>query len=201
MCNALKLFQALSVREKTGAEILKNTFGLDSAIVVDPTMLFDNYSELTGSIPQTDEVVCYKLNRTIEFYNNIRLLKKITKSPIRLLNNSYPVKGLRYTYPPGVEEWIRKIAGAKYVITDSFHGVVFSILYKRNFVVIKNNNGKDSRMLDLLSALGLSNRAYDSIGSLLLDKNWLESIDYKSVSLKVEGMRQSSWDFLKKALN
>lgn len=198
---ALDQFSYLSVREETGVRILNEVFNLESKTVVDPTMLFDNYHQLTGKVREMNEVVCYKINRTKEFFDNIGKVKSQTHLPVRLLNNSYPVKGLRYTYPPSVEEWIRRIAGAKYVITDSFHGVVFSILYQRNFVVIKNNNGKDSRMLDLLASIGLEQRVYESVGSLAVDSKWLLPIDYTRVNPKVEELRRQSWEFLKNALN
>ena len=197
---ALDRFDHLSVREATAVSILKETFGKDSIVVVDPTMLFRDYAELTGDVPEKNEVVCYKLNRTSEFYDNIDEVKQLTGIPVRLLNNSYPVRGFRYTYPPSVEEWIRRIGGAQYVITDSFHGAVFSILYHRKFAVIKNNNGKDSRLLDLLKAVGLENRAYDSVKALQEDRKWMDTIDYSIVLPKIEKLRKSSWDYLKQAL-
>lgn len=197
---ALDHFCCLSVRESSGIEILEKQFGKQGKVVVDPTMLFSDYEELTGKIPQRNEVVCYKLNRTPEFYENIGVVKKKTGISLRLLNNSFPVKGLRYTYPPSVSEWIRRIGGAKMVVTDSFHGTVFSLLYKRNFVAIKNHNGKDSRILDLLESVGLKNRAFDSVSSLNNNDSWLEPINYSGVSDKIEKMREHSWDYLRSAL-
>lgn len=197
---ALNRFSACSVREETGINILKNSFGKDATLVVDPTMLFCKYEELTGLVTECNEVVCYKLNRTPDFFKNISFVKRYTGLPVRLLNNAYPVRGLRYTYPPSVDEWIRRIGGARYVITDSFHGTVFSILYKRDFVVLKNNDGKDSRMLDLLKSLGLENRALDSVQSLQEDKLWLNPIDYTMVEPKLDALRKASWNYLKTAL-
>lgn len=197
---ALDRFDSLSVREATAIYILKETFEKESVLVVDPTMLFRDYTELTGNISESREVVCYKLNRTPEFFRNIGAVKHLTGIPVRLLNNSYPVRGLRYTYPPSVEEWIRRIGGAQYVITDSFHGVAFSLLYHRKFAVIKNNNGKDSRMLDLLRAVGLEDRAYDSVKALQEDRKWMDSIDYSKVDTCVNEMREQSWNYLKNAL-
>ena len=88
-------------------------------------MLFDSYSEITGEIKQRDEIVCYKLDRNQDFFNNISEVKKQLNLPARLLNHSSPVRGLRYTYPPSVNEWIERIGGARFVITDSFHGIRF----------------------------------------------------------------------------
>lgn len=197
---ALSRFSSLSVREETGVKILKETFGKEATLVLDPTMLFKEYTELTGSIPERDEVVCYKLNRTPDFFNNIGAVKKMTGLPARLLNNAYPVGGLRYTYPPSVGEWIRRIAGARYVITDSFHGAVFSILYKRDFIVVKNNNGKDTRLLNLLNVLGLSKRAVECVEAIQHDWSLLNPIDYAYADSKLEELRTASWEYLKSAV-
>lgn len=195
---ALHRFEALSVRETTGVNILNETFGENSTLVVDPTMLFCEYNELTGLIPERNEVVCYKLNRTSDFYGNIGMVKRMTGIPVRLLNNAYPVRGLRYTYPPSIEEWIQRIGGARYVITDSFHGTVFSILYKRDFVVITNNNGRDSRLHDLLKNLGLEERAFDSVKALQDNKRWMQPVDYSQVMLKLNVLRENSWSYIKR---
>lgn len=197
---ALSRFDSLSVRENTGKEILHDTFGVDGQLVVDPTMLFDNYNEITDRIIPRNELICYKLERTPEFYGSIGAVKRMAGLPARLLNNSFPVKGLRYTYPPGVKEWISRLAGAAMVLTDSFHGVVFSLLYKRRFVAIKSNNGKDSRIVDLMRAAGLQDRVFDSTGDLLNDDAWLLPIDYSAVESKLSEMRAHSWDYLKTSL-
>ena len=198
--NALRRFNSISVREATGKEILHNTFGVDGQIVVDPTMLFNNYNEITGTITPRNELVCYKLERNQDFYDSIGAVKHKAGLPARLLNNSFPVNGLRYTYPPGVQEWICRLGGAAIVLTDSFHGVVFSLLYKRNFVAIKSNNGKDSRIVDLMREVGLQGRLYDGTGALLNDDSWLKPIDYSEVEPVMSRMRTHSWDYLKTSL-
>lgn len=199
--SALGRFSSVSVRESTGQRILRETFGTDSVIVTDPTMLFCDYDEISGPVAERKELVCYKLERNQDFYGAIEGVKRMACLPARLLNNSFPVKGLRYTYPPGVKEWIRRIGGASFVLTDSFHGVVFSLLYKRNFVAIKSNNGKDSRIVDLMSQLGLQNRLYDSTGALLNDGSWRKPIDYSLVDPVLYQMRAQSWDYLKTSLS
>ncbi len=199
--DALHKFKNLSVRERTAVKICKETFGLEAQLVVDPTLLFEDYSEITGTIPQRNEILCYKLIRNKDFFNNVCTLKENMGLPIRLLNNAYPVRGLKYTYPPSIEEWIQRIGGASFVVTDSFHGVAFSVLYKRQFMVTRNHNGRDSRFEDLLCELGLENRIFDSIEEMSLTDVWKEQIDYSKVTPKLEKLRESSWNFLKNALN
>ena len=198
---SLDRFKYLSSREDTGVKILKETFNLKANKVLDPTMLFEEYYDLVGNITkENNEIVCYKLHRDKDFFDNIGRVKALSGLPIRLLNNSFPVKGLKYTYPPSVAKWVRLIAESKYVITDSFHGCVFSLLYKKSFAVILSHNGKDSRMLDLLKELGLENRAYDSTEMLSHDSSWMQTIDYSKVDKIIDKLRSESWDYLIQAL-
>lgn len=196
----LHQFKAVSVRERTALAICRDTFGLNASLVVDPTLLFQNYSEITGEINEKNEMVCYKLQRNKDFFENIPKIKKQIGLSVRLLNNSYPVKGMKYTYPPSVKEWIKKIGGAKFVLTDSFHGVVFSIIYKRQFVVIKNHNGRDSRFVDLLKEVGLEERIYESVEQMSHTEEWKTEIDYNVVTSRLISLREKSWDFLSNAL-
>ena len=197
IADALERFDGISVRERTGAKLLNEVFGIDASVCVDPSLLFDGYPELSGQIIGRNEIVCYKLDRDSVFFSGVRKLKEETGIPVRILSSLYPVLGLRYTYPPGIPEWIRRIAGAKLVITDSFHGVVLSILYHRSFIVLLNNNGKSSRILDLLGTLGLQNRICSDASSLSEFYSSLEPIDYSVVDNKLESLRAASWAYLK----
>jgi len=197
---ALHKFQNISVRERSGVGICKTTFGLDARLVVDPTLLFKGYQEITGSIKDSNELLCYKIKRDDDFYGNIGTMKKSMGIPARLLNNPTPVKGLRYTYFPSVKEWIERVGGAKFVLTDSFHGVAFSLNYERQFVVIKNHTIRDARFVDLLTELGLESRIYNSVEEMGQNDRWREPIDYKCVNPILDKLRASSWDYLKEAL-
>lgn len=198
---ALHRFNAISVRERTGVQICKDAFGLEAKLVVDPTILFGAYPEITSNIPEKNETVCYKLNRTPDFYGRIVELKQAMGCPVRMLNNAYPVKGMKYTYPPSVEAWIKRIGGARFVVTDSFHGVVFSLLYQRQFAAIKNHNGKDSRFVDLLTELSLENRLFENVGEMVERHPWDDVINYQEVIPRMEQLRQESWKYLKEALS
>lgn len=73
----------------------------------------------------------------------------------------------KYKKVPSVLEWLEQIMNAKYVFTDSFHGMVFCILFKKQFVVMNNVAGGTERFTSLLECLGLSQRLC----------NWNEDID------------------------
>lgn len=196
VAKALNRFSVLSVREKTGQQILKDTFYLDSTLVVDPTMLFENYDEVTGHVNENGDVVAYLLNRTpIQKQKSIELSKAYGKRP-KLISTIRPTKGFAYVYPPSIEDWIRYIGGAGLVITDSFHGLVFSLLYKRNFVVITPKNGRNSRLKDLLSSYGLADRYFLESEEIPYDKLINSPIDYNYVFPIIDSQRKMSWEFL-----
>lgn len=197
---ALNKFEAVSVREKSGQDILRNTFGISSTLVVDPTLLFDSYPELVGDIQQSNEIICYKLRRNSDFYTHIGELKKALGCQARLINNAYPVNGLKYSRPRGPVGWIKLIAGAHFVVTDSFHGLAFSLLYKRQFAVVRILDGEDSRTEDLLAILGLSDRIFNNMTDMLDSRCYLKQIDYRVVTEKMKSLRAASWDYLHKSV-
>ena len=90
--------------------------------------------------------------------------------------------------------------GAKLVITDSFHGLVFSLLYKRNFIVFAINNGRNSRLIDLLQSVGLEDRYFTDLKKLQSSIHTIKKIDYQKVDSIIENKRKESWEFLKTSL-
>lgn len=197
---ALKRFNSISVREKTGQELLSNLFGVSSTVVVDPTMLHKDYNEITGNFEDNNDIICYLLNRTNEQLKASRFISDTLGIQLKLISNIYPINGFKYVYPPSIEDWIRYIGGAKLVITDSFHGLVFSLLYKRDFIVFAVNNGRNSRLIDLLDLLGLKDRYFTNIEDLKSSIHKIKKIDYDKVESIIEKKRQESWNFLKSSL-
>ena len=103
-----------------------------------------------------------------------------------------------FIFPP-VEEWINGFMSADYIITDSFHGTLFSIIFNKKFISIGNKRRGLSRFTSILKQLGLENR-------LLLDVSDFspellnEDIDWDSVNIKLEVERKESIEFLKNNL-
>lgn len=200
MC--LKQFSSLSVREEEGKILCEKVFGCTPEVVADPTFLLDNYDNLVGKIKERNEIVCYKLLKNKDFFDNIGYLGEKLGLPIALLNHNYKVKGLKYCCPPSLKKWLRRLASAKFIVTDSFHGIAFSLIFNKQFIVIKKDDGKDSRLINILRSVGLSNRMYDSLESLKENSDWLRNpIDYSNVNIRVQSLRKLSRDFLEKALN
>lgn len=197
-------FSAISVREDSGVRLCSEKLSVGAELVMDPTMLLQtiDYDGLIArsDVEHTDEcLACYILDETQE---KSRLISEIAEElnvnprylDARVIDSNYNNLS--------VEEWLNGIREAKYVAVDSFHGCVFSILYKKQFVVIANPQRGLSRFESLLSNLGLTYRMITSLEEFHERKQYLMApIDYDIIDARILEMRDKSLRFLNNALN
>lgn len=207
-CSSLaKKFNAISVREKSAINLCNEYLGVESELVLDPTMLLekDHYIKLikeAGENKSEGDLFSYVLDKNPEKEAAIiTLSKRLDKRRYECMpefETSYlniikhPEKSV---YPP-VTRWLRSIYDADCVVTDSFHGTVFSIIFNKPFYVIVNNRRGAARFTSLLSLFGLENRIVTSADNIALDK----PIEWDRVNLILEEMKKKSLAFLQKAL-
>lgn len=196
----LSRFKAISVREETGKHIIYNKFGLESEVVLDPTLLHRDYKELSGELSSNLQIICYLLYRSDKQLEKVKHLAECFGKKPRMISTIHYVKGFTYTYPPSIESWLRYIGGAEFVVTDSFHGLAFSLIFNKQFVVISPNNGRNSRLTDLLELVGLEHRHFFDDETVPYEKLMNEKINYMEVNKRLNAMREKSWNFLKNAL-
>lgn len=209
----MQKFNAISVREKSGVSICSDVFDVKAEHVIDPVLLL-NYEdflpiiEMKHSKKLNQKLITYVLDDSEE---NKALIKSASlelgleiesinykKDPALLLKNK-AFDFYNYIYP-SVSNWIRGFRDADFIITDSFHGTVFSILFKKQFIVIGNEKRGLARFNSILGKLGLTHRLLTDSNkfnkSMLFDK-----IDYESVFDLLEIERKKSKSFLLDALN
>lgn len=200
-------FKAISVREDDGLNILKNKFGVENAIkVLDPTLLMgiDYYKKLMkkNAIKQRKTLAYYILDNSSQKERWIKELSQLMNlKPVNINRSSCDkssiigkIRALRY---PSVENWLKNIAEAQFVLTDSFHGSVFSIIFNRQFLTFGNNKRGNSRFDGLLSMFNLSSRMITDEENISLPSY---EINYKEVNNLLSTHRQKSSDFLLHAL-
>ena len=163
----LSQIKSLSVRETAGQKIIKKLTGRDAEVLLDPTMVLpiEKWERLCKKpeekLPK-HYVVCYFLGRIDKSYcNKIQEFSKKKGLPVVILFDITTPK--YYTYDPA--EVLYVIKHADYVLTDSFHGSVFSILFHKNFYVFTRNEGKvslNSRIETLLERFDLNSRLFDN---------------------------------------
>lgn len=199
--NWISDFKCLSVREEDGARLIKELTGINTPVLVDPAMLLtSNQWELiankASNKPNNEYIVTYFLGGVDEaLQTEYSSFAKINNYSMINLGN---IKD-KETYETGPSEFIDYIKDASLILTDSFHGVVFSILFKKPFVVYKRR-GKEqmyARIETLLDTFSLKNREYKNIS---FDKSIFQ-IDFEHVDDVLNNERQRSFDFLKEGFN
>ena len=198
---ALANFKAISVRETTGQRLLADTFGVKSTVVLDPTLLHADYGEIIDIVKLKNDIICCLLHRPPLQLRKVRELCSAFSEKGKIISTIRPVRGFSYIYPPSLEKWLSYIAGAKFVITDSFHGVAFSLVFQKDFVVITPDIGKNSRLKDIMDTLGLSNRYFYDTDEIDYNTIINSKIDYNEVNELLKKEREKSWNFLKESLS
>lgn len=154
-------FDFISVREEAGLRLMHDVFGLDAHLVLDPTLLLP--AEAYRALIRKEDVrpsglVSYVLDENDEKQRMIATLKSETGlSHTELL--LFPFR-CRCADPRcvSISKWLSALAEADFIVTDSFHGCVFSILFRKRFVAVGNQRRGLSRFLTLLHTFGLEDR-------------------------------------------
>lgn len=199
---ALYRFSKILLREDSAIKITKDIFGVDASQVIDPVLLFPRYPELTGDLKLSNEIIAYKLINDEGFYEMAQDVAKKINSPIRSIGSVRTPKGYKASYPETPERWIKRIAEASLVFTDSFHGTVFSLLYHKPFVIYIGDPNRITRIVSLLSQLGLSYRILTRDNSITdFIETALKPIEWKNVDRILADLRKDSFDKLREALS
>ena len=196
----LSKFEVVSCRETSGVDLLKNTFGVDAALVLDPTLLFSDYVELVGEINAKSTLVYYPLSSEPELVSySEHLAKKLHLEPINNKRCSYIVEPIVWDRV-SIEQWVKNIAEAEFIITRSFHGPAFSLIYQKNFAILASKNNRGTRITNLLNLLGLSDRLFASIEEIDVAEPWEHPVDYCIVNSILNQLRDKSWNILKRMI-
>jgi NAD-dependent dihydropyrimidine dehydrogenase PreA subunit len=207
----LKRFDMISCREKQGTEYCKVQFNINSVRVLDPTLLNVDYSKIFNPekyIRTKEELVFTSVSANKHlYYKYIEYIGGILNFNVRVINSKPEENSFLYSHYVSVEEWLSLLYNSSYVVTNSFHTMVFAILFKKPFMILSfsmiEENIYDttrSRFESLLSDLGLEDRYFSSFEEIKSDHRWINPIDYKQVYRKLEPIREFSLNFLKQAL-
>lgn len=192
-------FDAVSVREQSAVELCKDLFGRDDCtIALDPTLLVDPsfYEKMKLPVsPGENYVLNYVLDENASAQDataTITAASGIQKVRLLTLDD-----GARTATIP---EWIMAFRQASYVITDSFHGTVMSVLFRKPFMSIANMERGIDRFQSLLTQLGLMERLVTPDMTTDLSEIAAAPIDFNAVHEKLAALRLASARFLNQAL-
>lgn len=182
-----KKFDKISVREKSSISLCIQNLKVKPDFVLDPTLLLDrrDYEKLISCSynKESNLLFCYILDRTVEINNfiaRISVEKKLT--PFFMSAHTQKMILTENDALPSIESWLQKFRDASFIITDSFHACVFSIIFHKPFVVLGNKERGMSRFESLLTTFGLESHLlqgfsdYDARMSYELSSNCYETL-------------------------
>lgn len=190
-------FDAISLREISGVQLCKQYFDISASLVLDPTFLLDikcYKAHIANSKIEYPPSMClgYILDDTHEKKD---LLKSIATFLDYDLIEFKNVDSINNRIAPTVESWLKALHNASFVFTDSFHGCVFSIIFKRPFIVYGNRERGMARFYSLLRIFGLESRLVTNRDEAL--KIIKVPIDWESVNNIMNQMKDISLNFLR----
>ncbi len=220
----LQRFNAISLRDDFSKEICARDFGIEADTMIDPVFLCDKseYEKLTESISlkiQSPFIFAYILDPNPEIGKCLQTIAEETNRKIVVIFNEMnefsetpqKIKDVlqvdtnyfNFLTQATVEEWLWCFKNSEFVVTDSFHGTCFSIIFDRPFVVKKNNGRGGRRFEFLLNTIGLKENMANNESEILpifkmkyTDKNPI----YKSAKKIISKMKNEGLSWLKSAL-
>ena len=190
-------FRHLSVRETQGRNIVRELLDRECDVVLDPVFLLspDEWNKLVQSRICTKKyLLVYQFSRSDRLSGMVELLAKSNNLEVVVINASFHKSfgKAKYLFNVSPQEFIGLIKNAEFIVTNSFHGVAFSIIFEKQFFVSITDGitAVASRIESLLDVFGLSNRLTDGIA---FDTN---PIDYSAVQKKMLIERERSLQYL-----
>lgn len=203
LCRPLaQRFDTISTREDSGVALCQELFGVKAVQMIDPTLLLSTSDYIT-LVQETDtpkskgNLMVYVLDETQKITDSINTLavgKGLTpfRTNSKVENYNAPI---RERIQPPVEQWLQGFCDADFVITDSFHACVFSILFHKPFVCIGNEGRGSSRFTSLLKMFHLEHRLVSSL------EDFVDTpINWDEVDAILAAKRAEAMEFLTEAL-
>jgi len=187
-------FSSIAVRENESAEWIEDLIGIRPEVVCDPTMLLEKDEwERHVSPKYNDEEYVLVYFPTPDSIRDAKAYSSKHGIPCYVINQSLPLKGVKNVNPVIMEDFLSLFRNAAYVFTGSYHGMLFSIYFNRDFVYY--NRAHKSRMNTVANKLGIQDR-----NGVEYDVFHMSSINYSEVNYIVEKYRNYSIQILKEML-
>lgn len=210
----LQQFTAISVREKDGVDICRDTFGVHAVQTLDPVFICSPsaYEKAINDAEASEKepyILGYILNPTEEKRNALLRASRKLQLPLKVIldgqenyDKNYKAMNLNDAVlgTVGVEDWLYYFENAQFILTDSYHGLCFSLIFHKNFICFGNRLRGMSRFNTLIEITKLDdhmllNPQDDSIDDLLY-----RVIDYNAVEQRLDVEKRRSREWLKNAL-
>lgn len=212
LAHFLQKFDFFSMREKSGVTLAKEHYGVSAEWVVDPVFLqpssfYENIAQ-QAQTPEANYLFTYILDISkekedvlLEYANHLSLVPYAALDADQEHNNGLREWGLNTVHNLCVEEWLAYIKNCEFMVTDSFHGMCFAILFHKPFIAISNSRRGKARFVSILCELGLESRLVNSEQELRERLQMKDSlIDYEKVDRCIQKLAQRSIVWLQRSI-
>lgn len=193
---AIMKIRYLSVRDRHTYELLKNNTGREAEIVLDPTLIYD-FDEMAIELSENNYILIYSFDDLDEYKERIKEYSEQRKLKIISIGRYCSWADKSYD-SIDVRHWLGAYKKAELVVTDSFHGTVFSIKNNKRFVILGRED-KLNKINDLMLDCGISLKFYD--GNYSIEEYLKQPFSYEEIEDKLSLKRKISIQFLENALN
>lgn len=209
----LKKFDAVSVREDYAVDLSKKYFDVDATFVCDPVFLCEKsvYEGLAR-----ESTCCLPSKFTLNFIldpnsDKSKAIKYVAEktnvdlvcfTDLQHVEQKKEAFKLQNVYANAeIEDLVKAYAKCDFVVTDSFHGTCFAIIFNKPFISIANYDRGAKRFESLLRWTGLSDRMVKSVDEIYSKPELLQPMDYSKINARVSQLKNASLEWLKEALN
>lgn len=202
----LSQYDAISVREKSGVNLVANLTGKNAALVCDPTLLLTKeewfpLAEQSKIIINKPYILVFILTYSYNPYPEVNRIIDTVQQKLGL--HTVVLNGNKYDYlrknttvikNAGPLEFLYLFKNASFIITSSFHGVAFSANFEKPFIAVVNKNGRDSRLMSFIENVGLDEHAIGYNETVVNVNTSTPSVSH------LHEFRDFSLDFLRKTI-
>ncbi len=200
-------YERISVREESGAQIIKQIIGRDASVNIDPTLLIDGteWREIEEKPKEINKpyILAYNMLTSKFIFEAAEALSKQTGIDVVFVNHKndktrFQYHSFRYYESFSPQEFLWLIDHAEYVLTSSFHGTVFSVLFKKQFLtVLSSTESRNVRLFSLLHMVGLMNRVVVDNCSI---SNITEKINWDLIQNRIVDCRSDATSYIKQII-
>lgn len=197
-------FKKISVREQSGVEIINDLMDREVYRTLDPTLLLDlNEWNKIASINRINEryILVYLMNNTKSIIRFAEKLSLKTGYKLIFIDNNFLSTKIKKAHKStskcivSPEEWVSLFSNASYIVTNSFHGIVFSINFNKQFFLelLPDNSTINTRLENILDIFNLNDR-------IIIDgeyNNFDKMINYNDINIILDEERIKSMEYLK----
>lgn len=206
--DALNRFSHISVREQSSEERLRILLDVETTTVLDPTLLLDmnDWKILIdgwkNKYCKKKYILYYSLFGNREIYKEIKYINRIAKKEnlrvvvLAPLSIPWCGHGIINVVDADVFDFLGLIRDAKFIVTSSYHGTIFSVNFNKQFYSIQKFKGSNIRVEEIAEKLGFSNRVIYSLDSIDLKKR----IDFAAINSKRNEKRHESLEYLRNSV-